>query len=226
MSRRSLTHQVTDALRDMIITGALAPGERLTHDDLATQLGVSTMPVRESLLRLSYEGFIEASPNRSFRVGQMTRDDLHDVYWMHGILAGELTARACEQATPELVAQLRDLMSQWNASEGLLASADLEELNSRFHSLINRAAESPRLIAMLLDTVRFIPEHFYAMLPEWSISSVRSHNEMVDAIGRGDAAAGRQAAEDHVREAGEMLTGYFNDRGYWSQPSAADVPVG
>ncbi|MEI7548107.1 MAG: GntR family transcriptional regulator, partial [Actinomycetota bacterium] len=145
MTRRSLTQQATDALRDMILSGTLPPGERVTHDELAKRLGVSTMPVRESLLRLSYEGFIEASPNRSFRVAQMTRDDLHDVYWMHGLLQGELTARACERATPELVAELRDVMSQCSAiAPG--AVTELERLNHRFHSLINIAAASPRLI--------------------------------------------------------------------------------
>ena len=115
-------------------------------------------------------------------------------------------------------------MKQWN---GVVprAGADLEALNNRFHALINRAAESPRLIAMLRDTVRFIPEHFYTMLPEWSVASVRSHDAIVDAIEQGDVATARRVAEEHVREAGQLLTKYFNDHGYWSQPDVTDVPA-
>jgi DNA-binding FadR family transcriptional regulator len=61
------------------------------------------------------------------------------------------------------------------------------------------------------------------MLPEWSTASVRSHDAIVDAIEQGDVATARQVAEDHVREAGQMLTKYFNDHGYWSQPDVSDV---
>src|ERR1700737_3075960 len=111
--RRSMADQVSEALRDMILTGQLKPGERITHEELATRLGVSTMPVREALLRLSYEGFIGARPNRSFRVARMTAKDLEDIYWMHSRIAGELTARACEHADHRLIDELRNVHAQW-----------------------------------------------------------------------------------------------------------------
>src|SRR4051794_30349776 len=99
---KKLTDEATSDLRRMILVGELRPGQRATQDELATLLDVSTMPVREALLRLVNEGFIETSPNRYYRVAPITKDDINDIYWMHSMLAGELTARACKNQTPEL----------------------------------------------------------------------------------------------------------------------------
>ena len=63
-----MAEQVADLVRNMILVGDLRPGQRVTHDELAARLNVSTMPVREALLRLSYEGLIVGKANRSFHV--------------------------------------------------------------------------------------------------------------------------------------------------------------
>jgi DNA-binding FadR family transcriptional regulator len=69
----SMADQVTDTLRRMILTRELGPGRRITQADLASMLGVSTMPVREALLRLVSEGFVDTVSNRSFTVAATTR---------------------------------------------------------------------------------------------------------------------------------------------------------
>ena len=69
-------------------------------------LGVSTMPVREALLKLAALGLVEASPNRSFRVVNSTKEDTRDSYWMQSVLVGELTRRACTLEGPKLVPEL------------------------------------------------------------------------------------------------------------------------
>jgi DNA-binding GntR family transcriptional regulator len=63
-----------------------------------------------------------------------------------------------------------------------------------------------------------VPEHFFELAPSWYASSICSHEEILEAIGRGDASAAREAAENHVREAGSMLADFLNDQGFWTVP--------
>lgn len=210
-----LSRQVAEAVRHMILVGQLLPGQVITQDQLAQMLGVSTMPVREALLRLSHEGFVESQRNRSFRVAHTSRRDVEDVYRTHAFLAGELAARAAARPEPDFIAELQRINEQWATAD----TSTLEDLNFQFHRAINLAADSPKLLHFLKNTIRFIPERFYALLPEWRASSERGHKQLTRALAKGDADAARKASERHVLEAGRLLIAHFTDTGYWSTPS-------
>lgn len=222
LKRRTLALEVADNLRDMILTGELAPGSRATQDELARLLGVSTMPVREALLRLAAEGFVEATPNRSFTVTRTSREDVRDIYWVHSMLAGELTMRACQRVDDRLVRTLEDLAAQCAAA---LRAGDTNELgaaNWEFHRTINRAADAPKLLIFLRSSLRFIPRSFYFHLPSWGLASEADHLAIVEAFRRREPEAARAAAKKHVRDAGEVLIQTFSTNGYWARPRGAE----
>lgn len=203
----------------MILVGDLLPGQHVTHDQLAKQLGVSTMPVREALLRLTHQGFIAAKPGRHFEVTSTSRTDIDDIYWAHALLAGELTARATRNADPEFLSELRAVQEEWDALPAGAATDELDDLNNSFHRLINRQARAPKLLVFLRNTIRLIPEHFYALVPDWHDTSTNGHRDILDAVESGDEERARQAAEAHVRDAGSLLAELFTDKGYWKEPA-------
>lgn len=219
---RKLSDEVTSRLRRMILVGELAPGSRTTQDELARLLGVSTMPVREALLRLAAEGFMEANPNRSFTVARTTESDVRDIYWMHATLAGELARRACASATPELLSSLRKLSERCQQAQRTGNAAEMEAANWAFHREINLAADAPKLLLMLRTSLRFIPEGFYGLLQAWPDASSDGHGQIMTAFELRDPEAARAAAEDHVREAGLLLADYFSSTGYWTSPADGD----
>lgn len=220
LKRRSLSEEVAETLRDMIMVGELRPEQRVTQDELAGTLGVSTMPVREGLLKLAHEGLVEASPNRSFRIVRNTREDISDIYWMHAVLAGELTARACrrQDVSPQLVERLKAHEDALVAATAAGDTAAMEAANWSFHREINRAAGAPRLLLMLRSTLRHIPHHFYALVEGWPPVSRSGHEAIIAAFERHDPDAARSAAIKHVEEAGRLIVAHFSDTGYWRPP--------
>ena len=165
--RRLLTAEVADTIREMILTGELKPGRRFTQQELAQALGVSTMPVREALLRLTHDGLVAASPNRSYQVELTTRADLEDIYWMHSVLAGDSPpARADTRATTSYDGFARSLEHNLRAL-GLGDLGAMENGNWAFHRAINVAADSPKLLLLLQTTLSFIPHGFYALVADW-----------------------------------------------------------
>jgi len=218
LRRRKLADQVLAALRRMILVGELSPGSKITQDELAKLLGVSTMPVREALLRLDAEGFVEASPNRSFTVVPISQADVRDIYWMHATLAGELTGRACANAGPELARTLRLLHEQGREAHRRGDAVAAESANWAFHREINNAAGSPKLLLMLRSSLRFIPEGFYGLVEQWAGVSDDGHQDIITAIADRDPDAARDAARAHVQSAGTLLVSYFSTTGHWTKP--------
>jgi len=215
---RSMSDQVTETLRSMILVGDLRSGDQVTQEKLAEDLGVSTMPVREALLRLSHEGFVQGGRGRSFRIAPTTREDIEDIYWVHAALAGELTARACTRIDDETLAEVARVHDNWLTAVSSGNIAALERENFEFHRFINLAAGSPKLLMLLRNTLRLIPEHFYSLLPGWMSSSTRGHEEILAALTAHDADTARKVASEHVLEAGRMLVEYFDEQGFWTVP--------
>ncbi|MHB1720510.1 MAG: GntR family transcriptional regulator [Acidimicrobiales bacterium] len=208
-----LSDEVQRVLRRMILIGEIEPG-RTSQDQLARLLGVSATPVREALLRLEAEGFVERSPNQSVRVLEMTPEDLADIYEAHAYLMGALARRACVKASPEMVARLRLYVTR-SEEIGLATpsqSDQLEALNWQFHAVINAAAASPKMLQLLKVSTRYIPEGFYSLLPEWSCQAQVDHKLMLQAIADRDPTAAQAAAMDHVRQAGSLLVAQFQAR--------------
>jgi DNA-binding GntR family transcriptional regulator len=216
---RSMSDQVTESLRSMILVGDLRSGDQVTQEKLAEDLGVSTMPVREALLRLAHEGFVQGGRGRSFRIAPTTREDIQDIYWVHATLAGELNARACERMSRQDLEQLSQIHERWLAAVAAGNVSGLERENFEFHRLINHAAQSPKLLMLLRNTLRLIPEHFYTLLQDWATTSTRDHERILRALRKGDAEAVRKVSSNHVQQAGKMLIEYFNEQGFWDNPN-------
>jgi DNA-binding GntR family transcriptional regulator len=214
----SLSTKIADVLRDSILTGELRQGEAITQDGIARQHAVSTMPVREALLMLSHEGVIEARPNRGFRVARMARQDVEDIYWAHGVLAARLTAKACERLSDDALLELQENTKKLTEASKADASDVVESLNWQFHRIINNAADSPKILALLKITVKQIPARFYAVLPDWARLTARDHKELMVALRNRDADEAARLAAEHVAGAGSLVVEYFESQGYWGDP--------
>ncbi len=91
---------VYEALREKIIKGEFAPGQRLREEILAEDLGVGRTPVREALRRLKGSGLVEIVANRGAQVIDVTDGDLEDTYELRALLEGFAARRAAEQGCP------------------------------------------------------------------------------------------------------------------------------
>ncbi|MBO7146735.1 MAG: GntR family transcriptional regulator [Lentisphaeria bacterium] len=77
------------------------PGMPLREDHLATELGVSSTPIREAFRRLEYEGWLQSSPFRGVFLRKFTREDICELYYLRGALESAAAAAAAKNATPE-----------------------------------------------------------------------------------------------------------------------------
>jgi DNA-binding GntR family transcriptional regulator len=211
-----MADQVAETLRNMILVGELEPGQRATQDELAATLGVSTMPVREALLKLAAVGLVETSPNRYFRIAQMTAEDIEDNYWVLATVSAEMARRACERRTPELIADLRARHADYAAAASARDVAGTDAANRAFHRTLNAAAGSPRLRFVLRTALQFIPDGYYAALEGWGEIANTAHAAIIDAVEAGDGDRAERVLRDYIALAGQQLVAKFAANGAWA----------
>lgn len=140
---RVLAEQVVTRLRDLIVTGALAPGTHLVETDLASAFNVSRGPVREALRQLLTEGLVGSQRGRIHVIG-VTRDDVEELYHLRFLIEGEamrLVTRAGSETQAVLQHSLEDLdRAQQTQDAAVYAAADLD-----FHTAFYTVAGHRRL---------------------------------------------------------------------------------
>ena len=194
--RSRLGSQIAAHLRDQIMSGQLAPGEKLRLLPLSSTLNVSTSPVREALLLLESEGLVKSEPHRGFVVEQLSARDILDIFELHAFVAGKLAERGCPNMSERQLTDLASVNAEIQEAAAVGRGADVEELNYQFHRIINRAGESPILARILRQTTHYVPRHYYGKINGWIEATLRDHGPIIDALRRRDACTVRDLTEE------------------------------
>lgn len=203
ISRQSLHDAIVGRLRDMIIEGALAPGERIYEGPMCEQLGVSRTPLREALRFLASEGLVELTPNRGASVRRFSAKDVEDMLVVLRAME-ELAGRlACARATDEEIAHVRalhDAMSEYYRAGNRM---EYYKTNQLIHSTIVALSDNEPLIQAhgllqsRLKRIRFIGHSG----PEKWAAAVNEHNAMMAALEARDGEALAAALGQHLANA-------------------------
>lgn len=149
----TLTENVRRTLLDIIIRGEFAHGDRLYPERLSERFGVSVTPVREALMQLASEGFIEGVQRRGFHVrtpSPLHMTELWQVRRALEVTAGELCIARLQkgEVTDADLQQLADLQTAQQDSRILASHVDKLELNTRFHNRIVELSGNSVLIGL------------------------------------------------------------------------------
>lgn len=162
MDRRSSGEQVAAHIRSMVFSGELRPGDRLRQDEIAAQLGVSRIPVREAIISLDREGWVTIAPHRGAYVHGLDPDYVRDHYELYGLIYGMAARRATERSTPETAAALQAAAREVARTRDADAFA---AANAMFVNAVLAMAAAPRLNSVLRTMTGIVPGNFFAQVP-------------------------------------------------------------
>jgi len=181
-----------------IVTGTIPGGTRLVQSSIAAELAVGTRPVREALTELAAEGFVRFDKRGGAIVRELCRTELEDIYEIRMMLEPVATARAARSATR---ASLRPAIQLLVAMETETDGTRWAEHNASFHSIIDRAGNSPRLVAILknlreLSTLYIT--HSVLAVPDRARRANAEHEEILRAVFAHDPVAAADAVLRHL----------------------------
>lgn len=213
--RAQLGDEVAGYVRDLIMTGQIGGGEYIRLDKLASLLGVSATPVREALMSLRAEGFLELIPRKGFLVLPLSAKDVKDVFDAQATIAGELAARAADAMDDTTMAKLRGIQERIIEASARDDHETIERENYQFHKEINLLAGSPKLLWLLGMVMHYSPRPLHSHIEGWSKTAIEDHPDILDALESRDAARTNEAMATHIIHAGRLLIeflGTLDDR--------------
>lgn len=202
---------VRDILEDEIVEGRLAPGGRLDEMSLAERFGVSRTPIREALRQLAEAGFVEIRPHRGAVV---SAPDPRRVIEMFEVMA-ELEALCARLAARRLLPEDDErLNATLKACGDALEAGDPDAYyyeNERFHRAIYAASGNRFLADEALSLhKRLAPfRRLQLRVRHRMRTSQQEHEEIVAAIGQGDADLAAQRLRSHVAIQGERFSDFL-----------------
>jgi GntR family transcriptional regulator, carbon starvation induced regulator len=181
VTRATLMSQVEDAVRWDIVSGELAPGQRLRAAELIQKYGVSATPLREALQRLAAQKLIDWDPRLGAAVADVSLKEVKDIYWLREVLEALALSRSIERADDAWDAKLdeawagllkakrpvagvdREVLMAWSRAhrtyhEALLAGCDSDWL-VRFNEMLSDHSERYRVYSARVGTRDSREEH-------------------------------------------------------------------
>ncbi len=199
-------------LREQILSGALRPNERLTLARLSEELGVSLMPVREALSRLSRDGLVDITPYKDARVTPMSRRDVEDIFSVRAALEAHAMALAVQRAGKELAEPLERINVHFAETVAAQDFAAMNDINREFHVLVLKTADNDHLTRFLEDTWLKCARYRagFRLIPGRSTSAVAEHEAIIAAVRAGDGEGAARATHAHVEAAGREMADYVD----------------
>lgn len=197
----TLQAQVYEYLREKILFGGIAPGQRLIEERLCEETGVSRSPIREAMRRLEKDGLVVVMAQGGVTVYQPTIEDFTSLFECRLSLEPTAARYATERRTETELASLQELMDSMSTLDYQNESRRTHELNFAFHQRIAEASKNPymsKIMNELKVLISFYRNAILQMHPRRPQTVLEEHAAILDAIRRQDGPGAQASMAEHV----------------------------
>jgi len=192
-------------LKSQIMEGKLPPGQRLIIDEIAKQLGLSIIPVREAMQLLQSERLVEIRPHAGATVVSITHENIEEVFTILEGMEAVTVRRIAKSRSPELTAKLGSLIKQMDRAEKRDNPEKWSALNMEFHLTMSEATRMPwlhEITSRVLANWDRIRRHFFREGSEHRFAQAqKEHHAILKALENGDADQAEELVRQHNRRA-------------------------
>lgn len=207
----SLVDQLFELLRNDIINGKIAQGEKITEIKLAQQLRISRNPIREAVRRLEGVGLLVNHPRRGRFVREISREEADDIMFFRTGIECAVIREAAATRSPGDLTRLRDILDRMHAAAAAGDIAATFALDTEFHRTIceiSRSRRSLRAFDEIHGELRMLLGMMGTIFSTLE-DAAAAHEPMLDAIAAGDRERAGQLMADHIKSTHLEVERYF-----------------
>lgn len=207
---RAASHAAAEYIRRQIFHGHYAPNTRVPQDQVALDLNISRIPIREALVTLDSEGYVVLEANRGAIVTPFYAEDLRCFFKMRGFTLALAAQRCARQADPTVIRTLDEVCQRMCASE---SADEFAEHCEQFNRHITEFGGSPRLRAAVARYRNIVPGNFFAEVPGTREVEQEHTRRIAASIAKQDVDGVLASCLDRGREHAERLITLLAERG-------------
>jgi DNA-binding GntR family transcriptional regulator len=192
-NHKTVGEMVYEVIKDNIVTGKFAPGERLRQEALASALGISRIPVRSALIQLESEGLVVFHSRKGAVVRSLTVDQVREIYELRELLETHALRSSMKTITPERIERLRELADRIDSAED---GPEFVDARVQFYHQLYDVERKPQL-GKLVDELRDAVGR-YLLRRRVSHGHSASHRALVEAVASGDVDLAVGWLSDHL----------------------------
>lgn len=182
--------------------GEYEPGDRLKAEDIASEIGMSRMPIREAFRRLSAEGLLIMRPNRGATVRALTLEDIEEIFEMRAVLEGLAIRLGVPRVDDRALEELKELLERMERSRHRDDGEWLTH-HRQFHESVCALSGRPRLLRQISSLHTAIEPYIRV----WFINSdkplsanvQREHEQILEVLRSGDPQRAETVMQEHIR---------------------------
>ena len=197
----SLVDQVYEQLRADIISGEMAPGQKLVELEIATEMGTSQGPVREALQRLEHDGLVERRARSATFVTDVSTNQMYELFYIRSVIEGFAIGRTVQSITDEQCDELQALVAKMAEAGRQNDIVTQAEHDMEFHRLICEWSGSDTLMLawspLYSQIQRFVVQSHPQHYPDLVEVGTR-HQPIVDALRNHDTEEARAVLKEHI----------------------------
>jgi DNA-binding GntR family transcriptional regulator len=200
-----------EELRDRILHGHYEEGSPLRQDALASDLGVSRIPVREALRRLEVEGLVSFNPHQGAIVSKLSLKEIIELFELRALIESDLLRHAIAKMNPDVLERAAATLDLYDQALSKGDVAEWGKLNWAFHSTLLAAADRPLTLGVV-QTLHNQSDRYMRLQLTLTHGEVRAsgeHRRILGAVKRKNADRACDLLSSHIQNAGASLIDFL-----------------
>ena len=225
--RQTVAMLTLEAIREQILRGAFAEGASLRQDALASDLGVSRIPVREALRQLEAEGLVTLNPHVGAVVSSLSLGEIKELFELRALIEADVLRRAVPFATSVELDLAEETLDRYETALRTRDMAAWGALNWQFHSALYSPANQP-LTMGVIQTLHNQSDRYLRMqlaLTQGETRAREEHRAILRAVREGEAALADSLLTAHILGAGRSLLEFLRQQRQNLSSSADEPPA-
>ena len=204
---------LSEQIRAAIISGDYAQGMQLKQDDIANQFGVSKIPIREALVQLESQGFVDNFPGRGTFVSKLSLEDATELYLLRVACEPVLLEHSLKHANPMMFAKAESYLIALKTDN--LTPVEWHGFDREFHSTLYSEAKLPRMQQLARTTHDNLARYFHiyqSLGTNFRESKDEEHAQMFAFAKQGDIEAAKSILLAHLNTAFAELSNALKEQ--------------